>query len=142
DIKNAGSVHIEKSSISNFPEDGGACIQAVTSKTVRIYIDDSFLRHCLTAIYANGNAVSASRSALIIDNTRIERGFNANPASSSYGLWVQGFMAVSLRNSHISRYTYGAKVDAGLANASGALDVIDSLITQTTYGLYFSGTAG
>ena len=27
DIQNAGAVHIEKSSISNFPEDGGACIQ-------------------------------------------------------------------------------------------------------------------
>ena len=51
------------------------------AKTVRVYVDDSFLRHCLTGIYANGNVVSSSRSALIVDNTRIERGFNANPAS-------------------------------------------------------------
>ena len=102
DIQNAGAVHIEKSSIGGFPEDGGACIQAVTAKTVRVYIDDSMLRHCLVGVYANGNAVSASRSLVMLDNTRIERGFNANAASSSIGLWVQGFMAVTLRNSVIS----------------------------------------
>jgi len=142
DIQNAGAVHIEKSSISNFPEDGGSCLQVVTAKSVRVYVDDSFLRHCLTGIYANGNVVSASRSALIIDNTRIERGFNANPASLSIGLWMQGFFAVSLRNSVISRNAFGVKIDANLAGASGALDIIDSLLTQNTNGVYFSGTAG
>ena len=142
DIQNAGAVHIEKSSIGNFPEDGGACIRLVTAKTVRLYIVDSFLRHCLTGIYANGNAVSSSRNAVIVDNTRIERGFNTNIASASIGVWVQGFVAASLRNVTISRYTTGVKVDANLAGASGALDVIDSLLTQTTNGLYFSGTGG
>ncbi len=142
DIQNAGAVHIEKSSIGNFPEDGGACIQVVTSKSMRVYVDDSFLRHCLTGIYANGNVVSSSRSALIVDNTRIERAFNSNPASSSIGLWVQGFMAASLRNSVISRNTFAVKVDANLAGASGALDIVDSLLTRNTNGVYLSGTAG
>ena len=142
DIQNAGAVHIEKSSIGNFPQDGGACIRLVTAKTVRLYVVDSFLRHCLTGIYANGNTLSSSRNAVIVDNTRIERGFNANVASSSIGVWVQGFMAVSLRNVTISRYTTGVKVDANLAGASGALDLIDSLLTQNTNGVYFSGTGG
>ena len=142
DIQNAGAVHIEKSSIGGFPEDGGACIQAVTAKTVRVYIDDSMLRHCLVGVYANGNAVSTSRSLVILDNTRIERGFNANAASSSIGLWIQGFMAVTLRNSVISRHTTGVKVDANVAGASGALDIINSVLTQDTNGVYFSGTGG
>lgn len=142
DIQNAGAVHIEKSSIGNFPEDSGACIRLVTAKTMRLYVVDSFLRHCLTGIYANGNTVSASRNAVIVDNTRIERGFNANPVSSSIGVSLQGFMAVSLRNVTISRHTTGVKVDANLAGASGALDLVDSLLTQNTNGVYFSGTGG
>jgi len=142
DIQNAGAVHIEKSSIGNFPEDGGACIQVVTTKTVRVYVDDSFLRHCLTGIHANGSVVSSSRSALIVDNTRIERPFNSNPASSGIGLWLRGFFAASLRNTVISRETYAVKIDADLAGANGALDIIDSLFTQSTNGVYFSGSAG
>ncbi|MEO8677139.1 MAG: hypothetical protein ABI569_16305, partial [Casimicrobiaceae bacterium] len=69
DIQNAGAVHIEKSSVGNFPEDGGACINLATAKTMRVYIVDSFLRHCLTGIHANGNTVSPSRTGVFVDNT-------------------------------------------------------------------------
>jgi len=62
-------------------------------------------------------------------------------ASLSTGMWIQGFMAVSLRNSVISRQTTAVKVEANVVGASGALDVIDSLLTQDTNGIYFSGTA-
>ncbi len=142
DVQNAGAVHIEKSTISGFPEDGGACIQLVTSKIVRLYVVDSFLRHCLTGIYAAANAITASRTAIIVDNTRIERGFNANPASSALGVWAQGFVGVSLRNSMISRYTTPVQFDANLASANSTLAIIDSEITQNTNGIRFSGTAG
>ncbi len=142
DIQNAGAVHIEKSSVSNFPQDGGACIRLATSKTVRLYVVDSFLRHCLTGIYASGNAVSPNSSGLFVDNTRIERGFNANPASPPIGLWVQGFMGATLRNTMISRHTTAVQFDSNLANANNSLDVINSELTQNTNGLYYSGTAG
>ncbi len=140
DIQNAGAVHIEKSSIGNFPEDGGACIQVVTAKTVRVYVDDSFLRHCLTGIHANGTVVSSSRSGVFVDNTRIERGFNANPASSPVGIWMQGFMAVSLRNTAISRQTTAVKFDSDLGGANNSLDIVDSEFSQNTNGIYYAAT--
>jgi hypothetical protein len=142
DIQNAGAVHIEKTSIGNFPEDNGACIQMTTTKTVRLYVVDSFLRHCLVGIAANGSAVSTSRSGVFVDNTRIERGFNANPASSSIGLWVRGFINASLRNSMISRNTTAVQLDADLANAGSTIDVINSELTQNTNGIRVTGTAG
>jgi hypothetical protein len=141
DIQNAGAVHIEKSSVGNFPEDGGVCIKLTTAKTVRLYVVDSFLRHCLTGVYANGSVVSASRSGVFIDNTRIERGFNANPLSASTGVWMQGFIALSLRNSMISRHTTAVQFDSGLANANNTLDIVNSELTQNTSGLLYSATA-
>ncbi len=142
DIQNAGAVHIEKSTISGFPEDGGACIQLITAKTVRVYVDDSFLRHCLTGIYANGTAVSAKRSRVLVDNTRIERGFNTNPASSAIGVWLRGYVGVSLRNTAISSETTAVQFDANLAGASSTLDVINSEFSNNTNGVYLSATAG
>lgn len=114
----------------------------MTAKSVRLYVVDSFLRHCLTGIYANGNVVSSNSSGVVVDNTRIERGFNANPASSAIGVWIQGFITASLRNTMISRHTTAVQVDSNLVNARTALEVIDSEFTQNTNGLLFSGTAG
>ena len=57
DIQNAGTVHIEKSSISNFTQPTSACINAAPSAPVIVYVDDSFLRECRTGINANGTAV-------------------------------------------------------------------------------------
>ncbi len=135
DIQNAGAVHIEKSTISGFPEDGGACIRLVTAKTVRVYVDDSFLRHCLTGIYANGTAVPANRSSVVVDNTRIERGFNTNPASNSIGVWMQGFMDVSLRNSMISRQAVGVQFDSLLGGSVSHLAILNSELTRNTTAL-------
>jgi hypothetical protein len=141
DIQNAGAVHIEKSSISNFPEDGGACIQMITTKTVRLYVDDSFLRHCVTGIFLNGGFVSSSRSSVIVDNTRIERGFNANPATASIGVQMSGFLAVTLRNTVISRQTTAVRFDSNLASANNTLDIVNSTFGNNTNGLSFAATA-
>jgi len=141
DIQNAGAVHIEKSSIGNFPEDTGACIQMITTKTVRLYVDDSFLRHCVTGIFLNGSVVSSSRSSVIVDNTRIERGFNANPATPSIGVQMSGFLSVTLRNTVISRQTTAIRFDSNLASANNTLDIINSTFGNNTNGLSFAATA-
>jgi len=141
DIQNAGAVYIEKSSISNFPEDGGACIQLVTAKSVRVFVDDSFLRHCLTGIHANGTAISSNRSGVYLDNTRIERGFNSNPASTAVGLWMQGFMTGAVRSSVISRMTTAVRFDSNLTNASNTLDIINSELATNGTGLLYAATA-
>jgi hypothetical protein len=142
DVQNAGAVHIEKTSVGNFPEDGGGCIRMTTTKTVRLYVVDSFLRHCLTGVRANGAALSGSRSGIFIDNTRIERGFNANPATASIGVWIRGFANASIRNSMISRQTTALQVDADLDGAGNSIDVINSELTQNTNGVRIVGTAG
>jgi len=140
DIQNAGAVHIEKSSVGNFPEDGGGCIGFATAKTLRLYIVDSFLRHCLRGIVATGSTVSGNRSSVMVDNTRIERGFNSNAASQTIGVLMQGFVAVSLRNSIISRYTAGIQFDSNLATANNTLDIINSELSNLTTGVVYFGT--
>ena len=140
DIQNAGAVHIEKSSIGSFPEDGGGCIGFATAKTLRLYIVDSILRHCLRGIVATGSTVSGNRSSVMVDNTRIERGFNSNAASQTVGVLMQGFVALSLRNSIISRYTVGIQFDSNLATANNALDIINSELSNLTTGVAYFGT--
>lgn len=101
DIQNAGAVHIEKSSISNFTQPAGACINAAPTAPVVVYVDDSMLRECRTGINANGTAESSSGDLVVfVDNTRIELGDATS--GPTYGLWVQGFAAATLRNSVIS----------------------------------------
>ena len=105
DIQNAGAVHIEKSSISNFPEDGGACIQFVTAKTVRVYVDDSFLRHCLTGIYANGMPSQQPQRRLPSTTRGSSAASTPNPASTASALWMQGFMTgVRAQQRHLAAY--------------------------------------
>jgi len=100
-IQNAGAVHIEKSSISNFTQPTGACINAAPTAPVIVYVDDSMLRECRTGINANGTAESASGDLVVfVDNTRIE--LSRATSGPAYGLWVQGFAATTMRNSVIS----------------------------------------
>jgi len=99
-IQAAGAVHIEKTSIDGFTNTGTACIRLDATTTVRLYVDDSFLRHCNIGIFANGTATS-NLTSVLVDNTRIERGFGVTPATT--GVWMQGAVDVSLRNSVISR---------------------------------------
>ena len=137
DIQNAGGVHIEKSSIANFTEGGGACINVNTAKTIRIYVVDSFLRECRTGIYANGNTVNSNRSSVVVDNTRIERG----KGPVSFGVWVLNHMSMNLRNSQITRQDVGAQVDVTVDGANTSLDVMDSQFTRVTAGAKFTKTS-
>jgi hypothetical protein len=137
DIQNAGGVHIEKSSIGNFTDGGGACINVNTAKTIRIYVVDSFLRECRTGIYANGNTVNGNRSSVVVDNTRIERG----KGPVSFGVWVLNHMSLNLRNSQITRQDVGAQVDVTVDGASASLDVMDSQFTRVTAGVKLTKTS-
>jgi hypothetical protein len=111
DIQSAGTVHIEKSSISNFTEPTGACIRAAPTAPVIVYVDDSFLRECRTGIDANGTALPTpgDNVAVIVDHTQIEHGRAASGAT--YGVWVHGYAAASIRNSVISIQDVGIQMD-------------------------------
>ena len=67
DIQNAGTVHIEKTSISNFTQDTSACINAVSAKPIQVFVNDSFLRECRNGIFRQrhraGRRVAASASS-------------------------------------------------------------------------------
>jgi len=137
DIQNAGGVHIEKSSIGNFNQDTSACIKVNVNSTVRVYVDDSFLRACRTGIYANGtNATPGfNRPSVIVDNTRIERGRGPIVA---YGVWVQGAIDVSLRNSLISRQDVAIQFDSVLGGTVSHVGLINSELTRNTTALNFA----
>ena len=141
DVQNAAAVHIEKSSVGNFFQDTSACINVNVAKTTRVYVVDSFLRECNTSIYANGSAVIANRASVIVDNTRIERGKTpGNPASLARGLWAQGFIDVSLRNSVVSRQDVGIAFDSLLAGNASHVSIINSELTRNTTGMRVNNT--
>jgi len=120
DIQSARVVHIEKSSISNFIQPTGACINAAPTAPVIVYVDDSMLRECRTGINANGTAVSASGDLVVfVDNTRIE--VSLATSGPAYGLWVQGFAAATMRNSVISINDVGIQFDNIATNGSPVL---------------------
>ncbi len=102
DIQNAGSVHIEKSSISNFTQDTSDCIRIVSAKAIQVFVNDSFLRECRTGIYVIGNgADDSSRVNLVVDNTRIEHGINTTSTGTS-AVNLNKAVVASLRNSVLS----------------------------------------
>jgi len=138
DIQNAGAVHIEKSSIGNFTQDTSACIKVNVAATVRVYVVDSFLRACRTGIYANGTIALANKPSVIVDNTRIERG---RTATVSYGVWLQGGIDVSLRNSMISRQDVGIQMDSLLAGNVSHIELINGELTRNTTALNFVNAA-
>jgi len=140
DIQNAGGVHIEKSSIGNFNQDTSACIKVTASTTVRVYVDDSFLRACRTGVYANGTngAPGINLPSVIVDNTHIERG---RSPTASFGVWVQGAIDVSLRNSLISRQDVAIQFDSVLAGKTSHVELIKSELTRNTTALNFVNAA-
>ena len=84
DIQNAGTVHIEKSSINNFTQDASACIHASSPKPIKIFVNDSFLRECRAGIAVHGTGPDdASRIGLVVDNTRIEHGVTTGPSGAA-----------------------------------------------------------
>ena len=123
DIQSAGTVHIEKSSIGNFTQPAGACINVAPTAQMFVYVDDSFLRECRTGINANGTAVSppADGPAVIVDNTRIERG--RATFGPTWGLWVHGNIGATLRNSLISLEEVGIQVDNLPTNGNTVLEL-------------------
>ncbi len=137
-IQNASAVQIEKTSIDGFTSGTGACIRLDSPNTVRLYVDDSFLRQCNIGIFANGTATS-NRTSVIVDNTRIERGFSATSAT---GVWMQGAVDVSLRNSAISRQDQGIHFENPAGTGTSHLALDRSAITRSTTALiYANGVA-
>jgi hypothetical protein len=135
-IANAGAVHIEKTSIDGFTSDASSCVRLDSPNTVRLYIDDAFLRQCRNGIFANGVSTS-NRSSVIIDNTRIERGFNsANP--SSIGLWMTGAVDVSLRNSVISRQDQGIRFENPVTSSVSHLLLDRTHVTRSNTALLYT----
>lgn len=133
-IQAAGGVHLEKVSVDGFTNVSAACIRLDSTTTVRLYVDDSFLRHCNIGIYANGTATS-NLSSVLVDNTRIERGFSTTPPS--YGIWMQGAIDVSLRNSVISRQDEAIHFENPIVSSS-KLYLDHSEITRSTAGIVYS----
>ncbi|MEP7060758.1 MAG: hypothetical protein ABI881_00025 [Betaproteobacteria bacterium] len=139
-IHNAGAVHIEKTSIDGFRDDSSSCIRLDSANTVRLYVDDSFLRQCRNGIFATGTS-TANRSSVIVDNTRIERGFNS-ASPTSIGVWMTGAVDVTLRNSVISREDQGVRFENPASGTTSHLNLDRSQITRSTTALvYVNGVA-
>jgi hypothetical protein len=133
-IQNAAAVQIEKTSIDGFTSAAGACIRMNSTNTVRLYVDDSFLRQCNIGIFASGTLTS-NHSSVIVDNTRIERGFSA---TTSYGVWMQGAVDVNLRNSVISRETEAIHFENPITGNVSQLNLDRSTITRSTTALVYA----
>ncbi len=121
DIQNAGTVHVEKTSINNFTQDTSACIHASSAKPIQIFVNDSFLRECSSGIAIHGTGPDdASRIGLVVDNTHIEHGVNTGPSGTA-AVVLDDAVNASLRNSVLAFAGYG--VAAGNANAAVNLRV-------------------
>jgi len=142
DIQNAGEVHLEKSSIGNFTQASSACINVAPTSESFVHITDSFLRECRTGINANGTALPAAvDAAVIVDNTRIERGRAAS--GLVYGLRVQGKIGMSVRNSLISVEDVGIQVDNLTPNGTTVLELSQTKLVGMGTGLnVVSASAG
>ena len=139
DVQNAAVVHIEKSSIGNFTQDDSACINVQSPNTTRVFVVDSLLRECNCAIFANGTTLLPNRSSVLMDNTRIERGKNTGGTGGlTFGVAMQGYMDVSIRNSVISREDFGIEFVDPVSGGSSHLTVINSEITRATAGISYS----
>ncbi len=139
-IQEAAAVHIEKSTIHDFSDATGACVFMDAPNTVRLYIDDSFMRHCRTAIHVNAPAVLPNRPTLVMDNTRIERGF-AN-SGQAVGIWQRGCSDVTIRNSMISRQDVGILADSLVNGCVASLQVNQTQLIRNTTGIQVSSTPG
>jgi hypothetical protein len=135
-IANASAVHVEKTSIDGFNTDASSCIRLDSPNTVRLYIDDTFLRQCRNGIFANGVSTS-NRSSVIVDNTRIERGSNvANP--TSIGVWMTGAVDVMLRNSVISRQDQGIRFENPAGSSVSHLLLDRTEVTRSNTALLYT----
>jgi len=135
-VVNAGAVHVEKTSIDGFTSDASSCIRVDSANTVRLYVDDSFLRHCHTGLFVNGVA-TANRTSVIVDNTRIERGFNSG-ATPTNGVWMTGSPDVTLRGVVISRQDVGIRMENPVTTSTSHLVLDHAIVTRTNLALAYS----
>ncbi|HET9670022.1 MAG TPA: hypothetical protein VFQ93_10465 [Casimicrobiaceae bacterium] len=135
-VQNAAAVHVEKTSIDGFSTDASSCIHVDSSNTVRLYVDDSFLRHCRNGLFVNGANV-ANHTSVILDNTRIERGFNtASPAT--IGVWMTGSADVTLRGVVISRQDVAIRDENPLTSNTSHLVLDHSVVTRSNVGIVYA----
>ncbi len=141
-IQDASGVHLEKVSIDGFTTDASSCINMPNlTTTVRVWVDDSFLRECRNGIYVNQPVGLPSRGNVTIDNTRFERSTNTGGSNGS-AVWMKGSMDVSIRNSVITRQTSAIQFDNLVANNVSHLEIINTELTRNTTCLQFTNTAG
>jgi hypothetical protein len=129
-IQDAAAVHIEKTTVHDFDNPSGACVLLSTSSTVRLFIDDSFLRHCRAGLHASVPIALGNRPSVALDNVRIERG--SATSGLSIGIWQQGCLDVSIRNSMIGRQDTAIGVDSLIGSCTTHLDVVNSQLLRNT----------
>jgi hypothetical protein len=140
-VINAAGVHIEKSTVSNFGDDTGACIAVnAAAVTLRVYIVDSFLRQCRVGVLATGSSVIGNRSSVTIDNSRLERGLNTGASVLNFGVLQQGFIDVLIRNSALSRYSSGVRLVDPVAGGIAHLAITGSEITRSNAAIQAANT--
>jgi hypothetical protein len=144
EIVNAGTVHIEKTSISNFTQDSGACIRLVSPRPVKVSINDSFLRECSEGIFAKGTGPDdAARVSLVIDNTRIQDGLNTEVPGATTALDLGDAIVASIRNSVGSWAGGGIFANNTNVNVRNRIHVIGSHLSRIgDAAIETIGTAG
>jgi hypothetical protein len=135
DIQNAGTVHIEKTSISNFTQNASSCINMTPARLIPVYVSDSYLRECRNGITIVGG------STIEIDNTRIERQLNTE-TTGTIGVNAQQGAAVMFRNGTITN-TGSSGIAFNAFNNNGTtitrLGIVNSTVSQMFRGIATSG---
>ena len=134
-------MHIEKTSIGNFTQDTSSCIHLDTARAVQVFVVDSFLRECRNGVSINGSGpTNAERPSVEIDNTRIEQGLNTE-SSGRIGVYLQGNVAASIRNSALVNFGDGIFAFNNIASTLARVNVVNTLLTQNTYAAIETGGA-
>ena len=143
DVQNAGTVHIEKTSINNFTQDTGGCIHVVSSKPIQVFVNDSFLRECFVGVWAEGTGLDASRLGLVVDNTRIQDGLNTvTPGNTAAFVLIDAVIA-SIRNNVLSSAGDGIYASNSNVNVRTRIHVLDTQFSRFGVGaIETDGTAG
>jgi hypothetical protein len=126
-VVNAKAVHIEKSTVSGFADAAGACLKLDSTKNIRVFVNDSFLRDCQNGATVNGPG--AGRPRLVLDNVRIERGTGIN---TDIGVWGTGQVDISIRNSVLTSLGYPLRFENATPSIFPILTIVDSHFHSTT----------
>jgi len=141
-IANAGTVHIEKASISNFTQETSACINLVSAKRISVAISDSFLRECRSGIFADGTGLDATtRLQFAVDNTQIAHGLNTS-GNGSIAINVQDGVVLTVRNSLIGGGGDGIYMKSTNPGAGTIVQIVGTEITRMVKGIETDGNQG